>query len=121
MRARNAEIRRQGQAQPAPHRRTLHGSDDWKCTREHPHRSLIQHAGLKLAPVIGPVCRQLGTCAEMLALRAQHDRAAAGAPIERLIGVRERRHQLDVEVVVRRPVDLDRGDEVLVHFDRHIP
>ena len=57
--------------------------------------------------------REIGAGAERAALGGEHDRAAGGVGVEPLECGADLGDQRGVEEIVRRPADLDRGDEAV--------
>ena len=103
----DAEIRHAGEAEPAADRRPLHRGDDRLLRAEQPDRLLVQMpTGAFVAHV---AAGEVGAGAEGLALRRQHQGAHRGVGIRRLEGGGDLLDQGDVEEVVGRALDLDRG------------
>lgn len=113
----DAEVGDEGQAQPRADRRALHGGDDGLFDREQPHRLVVERAD-GVHP-LGPDAAgrgEVGPGAEHLAGGGQHNGAHAVVVVQPLHLVGQRLHQFDADVIVRRPVDGDRGHEALA-FD----
>ena len=113
LRAGDAQVRHQRQAEPAADRRAVDGADDRLGGAEEAHRLDVEVARLPRLGLldqhvlhVGAVA-ELGAGAEGGALGRQHDGAAGVVLVERLAGVGDLADQLDVEEVVRRPPDLD--------------
>jgi DNA-binding transcriptional ArsR family regulator/MFS family permease len=118
---RDPEVRHQRQAEPPAHGRALHGGDHRRARLEEPHGLVVQmpSGGPGRGPAVPPA--EIRARAEVLALGAEHDRAAVRVGVQRLERLAERVDQRDVEEVVGRPPDL-RGRHVVVRkLDPHIP
>src|SRR5262249_44572178 len=125
LRAGDAEVGHQREPQPAADGRAVNGADDRLARAEETDRLHVEMSGrldrLARPPafgVEGAAVAEIGACAERLALRRQHHGAATAILIERLERVGDLPDQGDVEEIVRRPPDLDEGDEArFVHDD----
>ena len=104
------EVGREREAEPAADRRALHRGDDRLLRREEGDGLLVEVRGLVDEVRLRA---EVGAGAEVLALRAQHDRPAVGVVVEREDRLDQRLDERDVEEVVRRSVELDRRDVVL--------
>ena len=58
--------------------------------------------------------------AEMLAFPAENDDTAPGAAVDRLVRLRQRADEVEVEEVVRRTAQLDRRDEIVARGDADV-
>ena len=63
---------------------------------------------------------EVRTCAKVLALGAQNDDPAGRIRVERLEGVGQRPDEGEIEVIVRRPMQLNKGDEVVSDLYRNV-
>ena len=111
---RHPEVGRERETEAAADRRALHRGDGR-------HRGAGDPCGLRVevARVIDHVgAAEVGARAEVLALGAEHDHPAVGMVAEVLERVGERGEHVEVEVVVRRPVHLDRR-HVIDEVDGH--
>ena len=110
----DAKIGNQRQAEPAPDRGAVDGGDDRLLVAEQPGAFLVEMLGLAV-PDIARGCGietlgEIRAGAERLALRRKHDGAALRIGVERIEGLGDRADERIVEIIVRRPPDLDRGD-----------
>ena len=117
----DAKIRRERKTQAAADGRPLHGADHRLSgakqadalpvhqTGEVLEAGLGELRGAGLLPLAGA---EIGAGAERFAVRGKQDDAAGRIFIQGLVGVRQLGDQAAVEEIVRRPVDLHRGDPV---------
>ena len=116
----DAKIRRQGQSQPAADSRALHRRDERLAGSEDAGGLLVEVLAALVPRPRRRAVREIRPRAEGLPLRAQHHAAAARIAIEFLERIRDLVDEGIVEVVVRRPLDLDLADVVRRHGDADV-
>src|SRR6185295_6764915 len=104
--------------EPAADRRSVDRADDRFLRAEQPYRLDIKmpdrrhrFAGPLALLVERRAVAEIRAGAERLPLRGEHHGAAGVVSVERIERIRDRVDQYIVEVVVRRTLDLDGGDE----------
>ena len=102
------EVGGEGEAETAADRRALDRGDDRQRLLEQPDGDVVQVRSTVAADAPGRAA-EVRTRTEVLALAAQHDGTrVAACNLGHLVG--EMGEDVDVEVVVRAPADLDGGD-----------
>ena len=116
----DAKIGGERQAEPAADGRALHRRHERLAGAEDARGLLVEVLAALVPRARGRAVGEIRAGAEGLALRAQHHRAAAHVAIELLEGIGDLVDERIVEVVVRRPLDLDLADVVRRHGDADV-
>ena len=113
----------EGEAEPAPDGRPLHGRNHRRLRGEQPHALSIKHARGISEAILGELLvagsllaarAEVRPGTEGLAVGGEHDGSTRRIVVAFGVGIGDLRDQVAIEEVVRRPVDLHRGD-VTVH------
>ena len=100
---------------------SLHGGNDGRLRLEQAHRLLVEVAAAGAAGWLGDLAivigggggGELGAGAEGAALGSENDGAHVRFLVEGVVGAGDGADEGDIEVVVRRAVDLNRGNVVV--------
>ena len=115
----DAKVRHQRETEPAADRGALNRGDDGLLAAEQAHRLAIQLAGgvaeaflgkIRASRPVAPTTSEVRPRAERFALGCQYDGAALRVCIHCGECVRDLADQTEIEKVVGRPLDFDRGD-----------